>query len=262
MRPHTFAVLADVHGNSWALDAVLRDLERRPVDQVLNLGDSVFGPLDPAGACARLMELERAGAVSIRGNNDRILLEPPGPDPTPTFRFVDERISPQARAWLAGLPVTTHAAGGELFLCHGTPAADDAYLLEDVTPAGVRVRNGDEIAAELAGIGAGVVLCAHSHVPRVALAGRTLVVNPGSVGLPAYVSRRHHLHAMEAGSPHARYARLTRTGDGDAPGWRVEHVAVAYDWDAAARAALRNGRRDWTAWLLTGRAAPGESHLP
>ena len=43
------AVISDVHGNSAALDAVLADAERLNVDQVVNLGDSLSGPLDPAG---------------------------------------------------------------------------------------------------------------------------------------------------------------------------------------------------------------------
>jgi len=55
---------------------------------------------------------------------------------------------------------------------------------------------------------------------------------------------------MEAGSPHARYAIVTRSDDN----WKVEHLAIAYDWESAARLAERNGRPDWAAWLRTGRA--------
>lgn len=44
-----FAVIADVHGTRWALEAVLEDLDRRDVDQVPILGDTLHGPLDPAG---------------------------------------------------------------------------------------------------------------------------------------------------------------------------------------------------------------------
>ena len=43
------AVLSDIHGNRWALEAVLEDIERNPVDAVLNLGDVLYGPLDPGG---------------------------------------------------------------------------------------------------------------------------------------------------------------------------------------------------------------------
>ena len=80
--------------------------------------------------------------------------------------------------------------------------------------------------------------------------GAVTIVNPGSVGLPAYTDDDPWPHAMEAGSPHARYAVLEHTRTG----WRVDPVAVEYDWEAAARAAERNGRPDWAAWIRTGRA--------
>lgn len=43
-------------------------------------------------------------------------------------------------------------------------------------------------------------------------------------------------------------------------GWRMEHVALAYDWERAAVAAERHGRRDWAGWLRSGRASfvPGQ----
>ena len=41
------AVLSDIHGNARALRAVIRDLEHRDVDQVVNLGDCLYGSVDP-----------------------------------------------------------------------------------------------------------------------------------------------------------------------------------------------------------------------
>ncbi len=54
---------------------------------------------------------------------------------------------------------------------------------------------------------------------------------------------------MEAGTPHARYAIVER----DANGWRVEFVAVEYDWAAAAALCRANGWADWGRALETGR---------
>jgi hypothetical protein len=54
---------------------------------------------------------------------------------------------------------------------------------------------------------------------------------------------------MEAGSPHARYAVLTRQPSG----WAIEHVALAYAWSQAADVARRNGRPDRARWIETGR---------
>ena len=68
------AVLSDIHGNRWALAAVLDDIGRRGITRLLNLGDSLYGPLDPAGTAALLLGLD---CLSIRGNEDRILLDAP-----------------------------------------------------------------------------------------------------------------------------------------------------------------------------------------
>ncbi|MBZ9955524.1 metallophosphoesterase family protein [Mesorhizobium sp. BR1-1-15] len=63
------AVLADIHGNVLALDAVLADLERRGgADITVNLGDSVSGPLWPRETFARLEALDLR---TVRGNHDR-----------------------------------------------------------------------------------------------------------------------------------------------------------------------------------------------
>ena len=77
-----------------------------------------------------------------------------------------------------------------------------------------------------------------------------LIVNSGSVGWPAYDYDVPHPHVMEAGSPHARYAVLHRLKTG----WAVEHIALPYDWHAAAEAARRLKRPDRAYWMETGRA--------
>jgi hypothetical protein len=97
-----------------------------------------------------------------------------------------------------------------------------------------------------------LILAGHDHLQRtVRLPAGRLVVNPGSVGLPAYTDDTPHPHAMEAGTPHARYAILHSSPEG----WQVEHVRLDYDWDAAARTADRNRSPDWAHWLRTGRVA-------
>jgi predicted phosphodiesterase len=243
------AVIADIHGNRWALEAVLEDMERRGIQHVLNLGDSLYGPLDPAGTGRLLRELD---PVSVRGNQDRVLLErDPAVATSPTYRFVCAQLAEEDLSWLGRHAVPAMGVG-PLCLCHGTPERDNRYLIEQVTARGVELKPADALARELADVTGEVVLCAHSHVPRlVGLPGGRCVVNPGSVGLQAYTDDQPHPHAMEAGSPHARYAVLRQ----QVSGWDVEHVAVCYDWAGAAAAAQVNGRPDWARWLRTGRAA-------
>ena len=200
----------------------------------------------------RLAALE---AVTVRGNQDRVLLEPPAlcPPPGSTLEFVVSSLSASTRSWLSSLPATLRLDEG-LFLCHGSLGSDMEYLLEEVRPEGVFLRSLMHLAEQVGALNADIVLCAHSHVPRALWAAGRLVVNPGSVGLPAYTDDLPFPHAMEAGSPHARYALLARESARD--GWRVEHIAVPYDWETAAKIATGNGRTDWAQWLRSGRALP------
>jgi predicted phosphodiesterase len=242
------AVLADIHGNRWALEAVLAHLRARQVTRMVNLGDCVYGPLDPSGTLEILMGLD---IPTVRGNQDRILTAPEEMGPSsPTLRFVMDRIGEEGMAWLAALPPTL-IIDGELLLCHGTPTEDDCYLVWVVSEEGVRLRTPQELSEALAGVSERVILCGHSHVPRkISLPDGRMVVNPGSVGLPAYKDEQPYPHAMEARNPHARYAILEKS----AGVWQVEHIAVSYDYRVAAEAALENGRPDWAEWLATGRA--------
>ncbi len=243
----SIAVIADIHGNIWALDAVLADIRRRGISRIVNLGDSVYGSLDPRGTADRLMETE---IPSLRGNQDRIVYAPPEPvRGSADHAFVTRELKAEHLEWLRSQPPTLIA--GEVFCCHGTPGSDETCLIEEVTAHGVRLRQPEAVLRLLDGVAQPVVACGHSHVPHaVWLPTGQLVVNPGSVGLPAYDHDEPHPHVMEAGSPHARYAVLTR----EPAGWKVEHVAVPYPWEEAAAVARRNGRPDRARWIETGRA--------
>lgn len=241
------AVISDVHGNRWALEAVLDDVDRRAPDGLLDLGDSVYGPLDPGGCAAMLMERR---IPSVCGNEDRVILESPAGSDSATLVYTRSCLSSEQRRWLERLPAVANVSS-ELFCCHGSPERDDEYLLEDVSRRGVALRPAEELTRRLAVVHRPVVLCGHSHFPRtIGLQDGRLIVNPGSVGLPAYRDAVPVPHAMETGSPHARYAILEKSG----AGWRVELVSVPYDWEAASLAAAANGRADWAEWLRTGRA--------
>jgi predicted phosphodiesterase len=250
MLKGTFAVLSDIHGNRWALEAVLDDLRRRGIRAMVNLGDCLYGPLDPAGTARMLMAL---GMPTVRGNEDRIIPEEAGSHPdSPSLPFVRSQLRPDHIGWLRGLPMTL-VAHGEFFLCHGTPERDDEYLAREVTPGACGLRPPTAIARKLGPVAQPVVLYGHDHLPALLrLTDGRLLVNPGSVGLPAYRDDLPFPHAMEAGSPHARYAIVARSQ----AGWAVEHVAVAYDWQQAVAAAGKNGRPDWAAALGSGFAAP------
>ena len=241
------ALIADIHGNTWALDAVLSDIARRGVARIVNLGDSVYGSLDPRGTAERLIA---AGIPCVRGNEDRAVFAPSDrARASEDHRFVRDELAPGHVQWLRSQPASLVL--GDLFCCHGTPRSDETYLLERVSAEGVSLRDPDDLLALLEDVAQPVIACGHSHLPRaVRLPNGQFVVNPGSVGIPAYDDDLPHPHVMEAGSPHARYAVLTR----DRTGWSVEHVALAYPWELPAALARSRGRPDRAGWIETGRA--------
>ena len=104
-----------------------------------------------------------------------------------------------------------------------------------------------EKAAE--GITQRLILCAHTHIARaVRLGDGRIIVNPGSVGSPAYRDVHPFPHIMEAGTPDARYAILELVDSI----WRVTFRHVPYDHDAMAALARRNGQPELASALATG----------
>jgi predicted phosphodiesterase len=239
------AVIADVHGNLLALEAVLADLYDAAPDLIVNLGDLVCGPFDPAGAADAQIAL---GCPSLKGNHDRWVVEDPS---RRTDALTRPLMTPAHLAWLDALPATLSLADGAVFACHGSPAGgDEEYLLEDIGTGRPVLAAEAVIAPRLLGIGdAKLVLYAHTHVARVVSVGDVLVVNPGSVGWPAYADTAPVPHAVEVGSPHARYALLTRMPGG----WAADLRAIEYDWAAAAAQAEGHGRPDIAFAARTGR---------
>jgi putative phosphoesterase len=243
------AVLADIHGNLRALRAVLDDLEDQSPDLVVNLGDCLSGPLDGAATADLLMS---RGFPAVRGNHDRYLVSMGPEEFGPSDRITHKSLTQRHLDWLRGFPATMTVAD-EVLLCHGTLQSDEDYLLDDIQAGRLALASEASIIARLGSVQAGtrVVACGHSHYPRVARAGDCLVVNPGSVGLQAYLTDSPApTHVSENGSPHARYALLDRQRSA----WRVTFVAVEYDWVAASKDAASVGFDDWSARLASGYA--------
>lgn len=254
------AALSDIHGNLPALEAVLAEVARLGADVVVNLGDIVSGPLWPRETAQRLMALD---LPTIAGNHERQLLTIPRERQSVSDAHAAAALGEAERAWLRGLPAACRLAD-DVACCHGTPASDLHYLLETVTAGfgiegsrGVRAASADEVAARCAGVHGSLLLCGHSHVPRVLrLAGGMLVVNPGSVGLQAYDDDQPAAHWVEIGSPHARWALIERPRPG--ADWNVALMATAYDWERTAGQAEHHGRGDWADALRTGRVGRTE----
>lgn len=245
-----FAVISDIHGNLWALMAVLEDAKRRGIDQFINLGDILYGPLKPQETFTLLQSIN---AITIQGNEDRIVYEfdRAKSEVSPTLEYMLEALSEEAIEWLRSLPETAIIAD-EIFACHGTPDSDFTYLLEDVSTGFPLVRDEETVLDYLEKIDFPIVLCGHSHIPRVVqLSSGKLIINPGSVGVPAYDDDSPNYHAMQNYSPLASYAVIEKQGDR----WQVDLLKTPYPVSLAVEQAKYQGRNDWAGWIDTGRVA-------
>jgi diadenosine tetraphosphatase ApaH/serine/threonine PP2A family protein phosphatase len=221
---------------------VLADIAALGITQVVNLGDHVSGPLEARRTAELLIE---RGFPSIRGDQDRRLVALDHTSERTDYRQLDR----SHLEWLAALPPTL-LYRDDVLLCHGSPRNDTAYWLDRVTADGIlRASPIEDVEAEALGIAASLILCGHTHIPRVVrMRDGRLVVNPGSVGCPGYDGREPVLHTAEAGTPDACYAILERTP----AGWSVTFRYVPYDHMAMADMARRNGWPVWASALATG----------
>jgi predicted phosphodiesterase len=208
------AVISDMHGNCVALDAVLEDLRRDTVDQLVCLGDAVQGGPQPAEVVARLRAL---GCAVVMGNADDWLLtgtETGAEDiPAERLRKMNDirawslaRLSDADRAFIAAFRPTVELplGNGRSLLCfHGSPASYDEVILP-TTPE-------DEFKRMLGRHAQSILTGGHTHMQQIRRvgAGDTFFFNPGSVGF-AY-SHQQPEGAFRA-DPWAEYAVLAADG--------------------------------------------------
>jgi diadenosine tetraphosphatase ApaH/serine/threonine PP2A family protein phosphatase len=169
--------------------------------------------------------------------------------------FARARLDPAQVAWLGQRPDRLVPHPG-IAAFHARPGDDNAYLLEEVAGGRLVAAAPAVVAARLGAVAAPLVLTAHSHLPGLLrLEDGRVVLNPGSVGCPAYADPTPPAHVSEAGSPFARYAVVEVAADGALRG--AEMLVVPYDHVAAADRAAAEGRADWAVALRTGRMPAG-----
>ena len=233
------AVVTDIHGNLLALEAVVKDMKRRGVDAVVNLGDNLSGPLLPLETAQFLMSQDW---VHLAGNHERQLLTL-----GPGQRGASDEYT-QEFAWLASLRPSIQYTD-EVLICHGTPDSDAIYFLETVEQTRLRPATSEEVDVRLGRVKAEIVLCGHTHIPRVVRASSSqIIVNPGSVGLPAYDDNHPYPHVVETGTPDARYAIVERYRGN----WTATLISVPYKHRTMEKLALARQRPDWAQALSSG----------
>jgi putative phosphoesterase len=196
------ALVSDIHGNQLALEAVLRDVRAQGVEQVACLGDTAtLGP-EPL---AVLHTLEELGCPCIMGNHDEFLLQPELVAQYTKAEVIVEAIAwchaqlgPRERAFIASFKATAELpldAEHSLFLFHGSPDSHTHDLLSTTPEAELDQALGTRKAAVMAG--------GHTHIQMLRQHRGTLLVNPGSVGMPF---ERYVAGARPIIMPYAEYA--------------------------------------------------------
>lgn len=180
------AVLGDIHGNFDALEAVLKDMRSAQTDAVIVLGDILFYGDEPQ-RCFEVIE-HLNPLVWIRGNTDNWLIEIGNnfsPQSVKEERILNEYkrvlplLSPEAREKVTSLNLKQEISLWEkrLLCVHGSD--------RKVNEAIGTMMSAEELQALAERIVADILLCAHTHIPFSASVNGKLIINAGSVGLPA-----------------------------------------------------------------------------
>lgn len=230
------AIFSDVHGNPYALRAVLQAIRARGrYDALIAAGDLCLGGSDPS-ACADL--LQEAGALAVYGNTEEYLREPNVPPPdlhhstkwdflSKVAHWTNERLTSQQREWLANLPFSlcfSPAANDRdtLRVVHGNPK--DNLLMIYPAPEGQialwgEVRQPDEhpgLVEVLQPLPEGSILAfGHFHYTHERIWRGVRLVNVACCSMPAI----DH-------DPRARFTEFEWRGGA----WHLRRFWVDYDW--------------------------------
>lgn len=238
------AALYDIHGNLPALEAVLGDLARSAIDQVVVGGDVFPGPM-PRESIAMLRTL-RLPVWCINGNGDRVVRdamrgkvplevpEPYRPDVLWNATELREDIDFGENPW----PMTTSLqipGIGHVTFCHATPTSDTAIF--------TRTTPDRSLLPMLNGVQADLLVCGHTHMQFDRRVGAKRIVNAGSVGMPfgapgAYwaiigptVELRRTMYDLRAAADRVRATKYPRAAD-----FAARNILVPPSEDAMLRA--------------------------
>lgn len=246
MNNKRIAVLSDIHGNSFALEEVIHDIKAQNIDTILNLGDSLDGPLNVVETYQLIIE---NNIQSIAGNGERLILENiQNETGNLSFEQTKQKLNQEIINWYKTLPFDINF-NNEVYGCHGSPHSDLEYLLEGLHDNKVYIKANSELEEKLKDITCGIIVCGHSHVSRVVKITNKTIINVGSVGLPAYDDDLPEFHVMENFTPDAQYTIIDFSNNKI----KIEQKYIPYDFEKAVQLAEKNNRNDWAKWLRTGR---------
>lgn len=183
-----FAVIGDIHGNKYALESVLKDIDLKNVDFIISTGDLV-GYMPYPNEVIELLKKKKV--LVVQGNHDKFIAESEKITDSEIEKMSNEEIqcnasaaftnwiiSNENRNYLNNLTNKLHLEcnGRKISIVHGSPMKIDEYLYEDK-------ENLSKIS-EL--INEDVVICGHTHIPYHFEVNNKHFINAGSVGKPKH----------------------------------------------------------------------------
>lgn len=231
------AAIYDIHANLPALEAVLRDIRRAKVDNIVVGGDVFPGPM-PSQTIKLLLDLD-IPLQFIHGNGDReVLAQMEGMETDwnrtapeswrAPVRWTAQQLQPELMQVLDGWPKTLSIeipGMVEVLFCHATPRND--------TECFTRLTSEDRLLPIFGGINACIVVCGHTHMQFDRTVGEIRVLNAGSVGMPFGKSGAYWLLlGPDVQFRHTRYD-LAKAAE------RIRHTEYPQAEEFAARNVLR-----------------------
>ncbi len=203
------AIIADIHGNLPALDAVLAEIAEEDIERIVCLGDVIALGAQPHEVLARLRALV---CPVVMGNTDADVLaadpnaSTPGDDSGNDAydRWCAAQLTDDDRVYLRSFQPTVSVSldNGATLLCyHGSPRSFDERITAETS---------DEVLQEmLAATPAQLYAGGHTHQQFVRRHRDVLVLNPGTVGF----AKDTILPSVPIGNPNwAEYAIVASDG--------------------------------------------------
>ena len=203
------AILADIHGNLTALDAVLADLRQQKPDVVYHGGDLAFGGCNPSEVIDCILQ---EGWKGVLGNTDEMLwdtsarpgLETAAPKLKSLFKVLFDISGPATcrmigetrLAWLRTLPTELqfeNQGHENLALMHASPG--------NLWRAPMDTADDAELETTYKQMNAEIVVYCHIHRPFIRKVENMTVCNTGSVGAPYDGDPRASYLLIEDGRP-------------------------------------------------------------
>lgn len=127
------ALIADIHSNQFAFEAVLKQIEKENIDSVIFLGDYAFGGSGSIEVVDRLIGYRAFPFLAIKGNKEGYIAGiESGNDLHPILPYIYNELGRERIAFLKSLPdeIKTELDGVSFRICHN-PAKAKMFVVKD-----------------------------------------------------------------------------------------------------------------------------------